>query len=164
MVAMFGAIFLCVILALLFSRKKGRIKDMKWLQWILLVSPLFPLIAIQAGWMTAEVGRQPYVVYPSVTGPDGVFLLTADGTSASVTPVELLITIVLFLAVYLMLFVGWARVISRFIKDGPVVEGEAEDVSEAPAFAPAASAAPASAKKAEADAAEGKADEKGGDR
>ena len=136
MVAMFGAIFLCVILALLFSRKKGRIKDMKWLQWILLVSPLFPLIAIQAGWMTAEVGRQPYVVYPSVTGPDGVFLLTADGTSASVTPVELLITIVLFLAVYLMLFVGWARVISRFIKDGPVVEGEAEDVSEAPAFAP----------------------------
>ena len=164
MVAMFGAIFLCAILALLFSRKKGRIKDMKWLQWILLVSPLFPLIAIQAGWMTAEVGRQPYVVYPSVTGPDGVFLLTTDGTSASVTPVELLITIVLFLAVYLMLFVGWARVISRFIKDGPVVEGEAEDVSEAPAFAPAASAAPASAKKAEADAAEGKADEKGGDR
>lgn len=63
-----------------------------------------------------------------------------------------------------MLFVGWARVISHFIKDGPVVEGEAEDVSEAPAFAPAASAAPASAKKAEADAAEGKADEKGGDR
>lgn len=164
MVAMFGAIFLCVFLALLFSRKKGRIKNMKWLQWILLISPLFPFIAIQAGWMTAEVGRQPYVVYPSVTGPDGVYLLTADGTSASVTPVELLITIVLFLAVYLMLFVGWARVISRFIKDGPVAEGDGEDVAEAPAFTPAASASAASTKKAEADAVDEEAGAKGGDR
>ena len=132
MVAMFSAIFLCVFLALLFSRKKGRIKNMKWLQWILLISPLFPFIA--------------------------------DGTSASVTPVELLITIVLFLAVYLMLFVGWARVISRFIKDGPVAEGEGEDVAEAPAFAPAASASAASAKKAEADAVDEEAGAKGGDR
>lgn len=164
MVAMFGAIFLCVFLALLFSCKKGRIKNMKWLQWILLISPLFPFIAIQAGWMTAEVGRQPYVVYPSVTGPEGVYLLTADGTSASVTPVELLITIVLFLAVYLMLFVGWARVISRFIKDGPVAEGEGEDVAETPAFAPAVSASAASAKKAEADAVDEEAGAKGGDR
>lgn len=165
MVAMFGAIFLCVFLALIFSCKKGRIKGMKWLQWILLISPLFPFLAIQAGWMTAEVGRQPYVVYPSVTGPDGVFLLTADGTSAAVTPVELLITIVLFLAVYLMLFVGWARVISRFIKDGPVAEPEHDDVAEAPAFAPVASAVSASAsvKKAEADAAGDKSGAKGGD-
>ena len=165
MVAMFGAIFLCVFLALIFSCKKGRIKGMKWLQWILLISPLFPFLAIQAGWMTAEVGRQPYVVYPSVTGPDGVFLLTADGTSAAVTPVELLITIVLFLAVYLMLFVGWARVISRFIKDGPVAEPEHDDAAEAPAFAPVASAVSASAsvKKAEADAAGDKSGAKGGD-
>ena len=32
----------------------------------------WPFIAIQTGWITAEVGRQPWVVYPSVTGPDGV--------------------------------------------------------------------------------------------
>lgn len=123
MVAMFGAIALCVILALVFSRKRARVKKMRWLQYILLISPLFPFIAIQAGWMTAEIGRQPYVVYPSTSGPDGVYMLTSDATSASVTPVELLITVVLFLLVYLILFVGWARVIAKFIGRGPEIEG-----------------------------------------
>lgn len=122
MVAMFGAIALCAVLALVTTRKKARVKNMRWLQYVLLISPIFPFIAIQAGWMTAEIGRQPYVVYPSTSGPDGVFLLTADGTSASVTSVELLITVVLFLAVYLLLFVGWARVVGKFIAQGPMGE------------------------------------------
>ncbi len=165
MVAMFGAIALCVVLALVFSRKKkGGIKNMKWLQYILLISPLFPFIAIQAGWMTAEVGRQPYVVYPSTTGPDGVYLLTADGTSASVTPVELAITIILFLAVYLLLFVGWARVVGRFIGEGPVEKPAADSESDV-SFAVAAEGA-ASNVDAEAGAAvaDGAASQKGGDR
>ncbi len=149
MVACFGLIFVCVVLALFFSRKKNpRVKSMRWLQRLLVISPLFPFLAIQAGWMTAEVGRQPYVVYPSTTGPDGVYLLTANGTSASVTPVELVITIVLFLAVYIMLFVGWARVISKFIAQGPVrEEKDPEDVAAGfvPAVAGAAAASAAAA-------------------
>jgi cytochrome d ubiquinol oxidase subunit I len=122
MVAMFGLIAICIILALVFSRKKSkhRIENMRWLQRLLVISPLFPLIAIQAGWFTAEVGRQPYVVYPALSSPDGVSLLTSEGASASVTVVELAITLVLFVAVYVLLFVGWARVCGRFIKRGPV--------------------------------------------
>ncbi len=124
MVIMFGLIAVCVILALFTTRKKERIKRKRWhwLQYVLLISPIFPFIAIQAGWLTAEVGRQPYVVYPSTSGPDGVYLLTAEGTSASVTVVELVITIVLFIVVYLLLFVGWARVIGRYIGQGPVYD------------------------------------------
>ena len=80
------------------------------------------MLAIQAGWFTAEVGRQPWVVYPSATGPDGVSLLTNEGISQSVSSVELLITMVLFLVVYTFLMVAWARVLGRFIKEGPVVE------------------------------------------
>ena len=129
MVAMFGLIFLLAILAIVFTRKgKGdaggtalpAITRMGWLQKLLLVSPIFPFVAIQAGWITAEVGRQPYVVYPSTTGPDGVFMLTNDGISASVSAVEIVITLALFAVVYLLLFVGWARVIIKFINDGPV--------------------------------------------
>ncbi|MDO4290845.1 MAG: cytochrome ubiquinol oxidase subunit I [Eggerthellaceae bacterium] len=142
MVAMFGAIGLCVVLALIFSRKNARVKKMRWLQYILLICPIFPFIAIQAGWMTAEIGRQPYVVYPSTSGPDGVYLLTADGTSASVTPVELLITVVLFLVVYLLLFVGWARVVGKFIAAGPVYE-EAEPAELVASFAGAGAGAAA---------------------
>lgn len=120
MVAMYGLIMITAILAVVFSLRGGRIRSMRWLQKLLLVSPLFPFIAIQVGWITAEVGRQPWVVYPSSSGPDGVSLLTNNAISQSVSAPELLMTLALFAAVYVFLFVGWARVISRFIKRGPV--------------------------------------------
>ena len=120
MVAMYGLIMITAILAVVFTLRGGRIRSMRWLQKLLLVSPLFPFIAIQVGWITAEVGRQPWVVYPSTSGPDGVSLLTNNAISQSVSAPELLMTLALFAAVYVFLFVGWARVISRFIKRGPV--------------------------------------------
>ena len=75
----------------------------------MIVCPLFPILAIQAGWITAEVGRQPYVVYPATSSPEGVQLLTNNGVSASVSSVELLITIVLFIAVYAIISGGQHR-------------------------------------------------------
>ena len=140
MVAMFGLIAITVFLALLFLRK-GKIKNMMWLQRLIVIAPVFPLIAIQCGWFTAELGRQPWVVYPSATGPEGVTLLTGEGVSQSVSNVELLITMTLFLLVYLLLIVAWARVMGRFIKEGPVVSpvpaaeaAVAGDASAAPAI------------------------------
>lgn len=124
MVAMYGLIMLTSILVLVFTFKGGRIAKMRWLQRAALISPVWPFIAIQTGWITAEVGRQPWVVYPSVTGPDGVSLLTADGISMSVSAPELWLTLGLFVLVYAVLLIGWARVIGRFIKEGPVVEGD----------------------------------------
>ena len=126
MVAMFGAICLICLLALIFTFRKGKIVKMRWLQWLCVISPVFPFIAIQAGWFTAEVGRQPWVVYPSMTSPDGVSLLVQDGVSASVSNVEVAITLILFLAVYLFLLIAWARTIGRFIKEGPAVKGAPE--------------------------------------
>lgn len=119
MVAMYGLIMLTVLLALIFGFRKGRVQNMKWLQRLLVISPLFPLIAIQTGWFTAELGRQPWVVYPSTTGPDGVSLLTSNGVSQSVSSPELLITMVLFLAIYLFLIIAWARILGKIIGKGP---------------------------------------------
>ena len=130
MVAMYGLIMLTVILALVFTLRGGRIRTMRWLQKLLVVAPLFPLIAIQVGWITAEVGRQPWVVYPSTSGPDGVALLTQNAISQSVSAPELLTTLALFIAVYVFLFVGWARVISHFIKRGPVADSETSAAKE----------------------------------
>ena len=130
MVAMYGLITLTVILALVFTLRGGRIRTMRWLQKLLVVAPLFPLIAIQVGWITAEVGRQPWVVYPSTSGPDGVALLTQNAISQSVSAPELLTTLALFIAVYVFLFVGWARVISHFIKRGPVADSETNAAKE----------------------------------
>ena len=131
MVAMYGLIMLTAILAIVFTFKGGRVKKMRWLQKLLLISPLFPLIAINTGWITAEVGRQPWVVYPSVSGPEGVELLTDNAISMSVSAPELLTTLALFALVYLLLFVSWARVIGRFIKEGPAEQLAAAGAGEA---------------------------------
>jgi cytochrome d ubiquinol oxidase subunit I len=86
------------------------------------------MLAIQAGWFTAEFGRQPWVVYPSTTGPDGVSLLTSNAASALTAP-ELIITIVLFVAIYAILFIAWGRICVKFIKQGPTLPHDAEDLA-----------------------------------
>ena len=80
-----GLIMVTAILAIVFSMRGERVRSMRWLQKLFVISPLFPFVAIQVGWITAEVGRQPWVVYPSTTGPDGVALLTNDAISQSVS-------------------------------------------------------------------------------
>lgn len=122
MVALSGVLLLLVVLAIV-GMAKDRIKKWKWLQKLLIVSPLFPLVAIEAGWFTAELGRQPWVVYPSANAPDGVSLLTNAAVSQSVSAPELVLTIVLFCAVYLLLFVAWGRMVAKFVKDGPPAVG-----------------------------------------
>lgn len=121
MVAMYGLIMVCVILALVFSFRKGAIKNMRWLQGLLLISPVFPFIAIQTGWLTTELGRQPWVVYPSTSGPEGISLLIPDGVSQSVSNVEIIITLLLFVLVYAFIAVAWVRVVAHFVKQGPVL-------------------------------------------
>lgn len=118
MVAMSGVIALVVVLALI-ALARGKMQDWKWLQKSVFIAPLFPFAAIEAGWFTAELGRQPWVVYPSANAPEGVELLTGDAFSKSVTAPEMWLTIVLFCAIYLLLFVAWIRLIARFVKENP---------------------------------------------
>jgi cytochrome d ubiquinol oxidase subunit I len=124
MVIMFGLIALTLILVCVFTFQRSRkIASAKWLQRLVMIAPLFPVIAIQTGWMTAEFGRQPWVVYPSSTGPEGVFLLTSEGVSQVVSAPEILITLILFCLVYTVILIALVRVILGFIKKGPVLEG-----------------------------------------
>ncbi len=134
MVIMFGIIALLLLFALIFAFRGGKIDSMKWLQRLLIISPIFPLIAIQSGWMTAEFGRQPWVVYPSTTGPDGVSLLTVDGTSQVVSAPEILITLTLFAVVYTFLFVAFLRVVFKFIKKGPVLDAAGDGATSDDAY------------------------------
>lgn len=131
MVAMFGLIVVALLLAFL-ALRKNKVANSKWAQRFLVISPLFPFVAIQAGWMTAEMGRQPWVVYPSTTGPEGVSLLTESGVSQSVSSVEVLITLALFMLVYVFIFIAWIRVVRGFIVRGPESETtpEGQSVSE----------------------------------
>ena len=118
MVAVSGILALLIVLLIVGLATK-KFKQWKWLQKLLVISPIFPFAAIEAGWFTAELGRQPWVVYPSATGPEGVSLLTNEAVSKSVSAPELMLTIVLFCAVYLLLFVAWIRLTGKFVKEGP---------------------------------------------
>ncbi len=118
MVAVSGILLLLIVITII-AMKTGKIQQWKWFQKLLVIAPIFPLAAIEAGWFTAELGRQPWVVYPSAHAPDGIVLLTNEAVSKSVSAPELLLTIVLFCVIYLLLFVAWGRLATGIIKAGP---------------------------------------------
>ena len=77
---------------------------------ILLSFPL-PYIANTAGWMTAELGRQPWLIY-------GI-LRTADGASPQVSEGNVLFTLVGFMGIYMVLGMLWLFLIYRELEHGP---------------------------------------------
>ena len=127
MVLLFGAMVVWLILAALLLRKANRdgATVSKALAYLVVFGPLVPFLAIQAGWVVTEVGRQPWVVYG--------LLLTNDAISMSVSAVEILITIALFIVFYAVLFVAWIRIVLGMIKKGPELEAAAGTASKAAA-------------------------------
>jgi cytochrome d ubiquinol oxidase subunit I len=91
---------------------KGKLFDKRWLMWIFAYSVLLPQIGNQAGWFTAEMGRQPWVVYG--------LLKTSDGLSKIVTANQILFSLILFTLVYIVLFVLFLFLMNRKIQHGPV--------------------------------------------
>jgi len=57
-----GTIFIAIMVVAVFLLWRGKLFDAPWMLWILLLSPPFPYIANTAGWITAEIGRQPWLV------------------------------------------------------------------------------------------------------
>jgi len=115
MVLMWGVMVVLALAAFIMERK-DLIRQKKWAQKLLIIAPLAPLAAIQCGWMAAEIGRQPWIVWG--------LLKTADGASATVAvpPSQILITILLFIVVYAVIAVIYLRVVLGLIKKGPQLE------------------------------------------
>jgi len=84
--------------------------------WALMLAFPFPFIANTAGWMTAELGRQPWLVY-------GLFR-TRDGYSAAVGPGETLFTLIGFAGLYFVLGVLYLFLVGREIIHGAGLETE----------------------------------------
>ena len=125
MIVMMGVICLGLLLALILTFTK-KLRDKKWPWAIMCFVWIAPLLAIESGWMTAEFGRQPWLVYGE--------LKTAEGVSAAVTAPQLIITIVLFVVVYLLIFVAFVRLLSKFVKEGPEHYLEQADAAAEPAI------------------------------
>ena len=119
MIAMWGLMAALTCVAwYLWKRKK--LKKNKWVLWALVISVLFPHIANQTGWMTAEIGRQPWVVY-------GV-LRTSQGVSTSIAVSQVVMSLIMFFVIYVLLFALFIFLLDRKIKHGPEEEDETDSL------------------------------------
>ncbi len=112
--------FLGLVLLLL-----GRLERARWWQHLVVWSIPLPMIAIQLGWVTAEVGRQPWIVYG--------LMRTRDAVSKVVGAPQILFSIVLFGAIYAVLGVLWLYLLRREIVHGPALPGSEGEVGHAAA-------------------------------
>jgi cytochrome d ubiquinol oxidase subunit I len=94
---------------------RGRLFQSNWLLWLLLLSVPFPYIATTAGWMTTELGRQPWLVYG--------LLRTSEGASPLVHSGNVLFTLLGFLGLYLFLGLLFLFFMGQTIREGPVPPG-----------------------------------------
>ncbi len=90
---------------------KKTLFDRKKLLKVLIWSTPLPLIACQLGWITAEVGRQPWIVYK--------LMKTKDAVSITVGAGELLFSIIIFLLIYILLGLIFLNLLFRWVKKGP---------------------------------------------
>jgi cytochrome d ubiquinol oxidase subunit I len=107
-----GLIGLSVLGAFLWWR--GRLFEARWLLWVFVFAVLGPQAANQLGWFTAEVGRQPWIVYG--------LMRTAAGVSPTVTAGQVLASLALFTFIYLALFVLFIYLLDQKIRHGPLAD------------------------------------------
>ena len=112
MILMAGCIVLVAVLGLFFWWR-GSLDKQRWLLWLLVISPVFPFLAIQGGWAAAEIGRQPWIVY-NVLRTD-----VAVSSARNVPAGAIMFTLALFVIIYAILLVGWIRIFFGIIRKGP---------------------------------------------
>lgn len=109
-----GTIFIAIMLVAAFLLWRGKLFSARWMLWILLLALPFPYIANTAGWLTAELGRQPWLVYG--------LMRTADGYSKMVSAGNAMFTLLGFLGMYTVLSILFLFLVRREIEHGPVAE------------------------------------------
>jgi cytochrome d ubiquinol oxidase subunit I len=106
-----GMFLIAITLYSVFLWYRGKLFEKKWLMRLFVPVVLLPQIANQFGWYTAEMGRQPWVVYGH--------LRTSDALSETVTANHVAFSLVLFTIIYVLLFGLFIYLLNRKIKHGP---------------------------------------------
>ncbi len=105
-----GMFLIGLTLFSLFLWWKGRLFKQRWLMLVFSFSVVLPQIANQVGWYSAEVGRQPWVVYG--------LLRTSDALSENVRAEQVVFSLILFTLVYLILFSLFIYLLNKKIQHG----------------------------------------------
>jgi cytochrome d ubiquinol oxidase subunit I len=106
-----GTFFVAVMVVALLLLWRGRLFHSRWMLWILMLAAPFPYIANTAGWMTAELGRQPWLIYG--------LMRTENGYSTAVSAGNGMFTLLGFMGIYMVLGILGLFLIRREIEHGP---------------------------------------------
>jgi len=113
-----GTVFITVLIFGIFLLWRKKLFNNKWFLWILMLSFPFPYIANTAGWMTAELGRQPWLIY-------GI-LKTSSGISSNISSGNALFTLLGFCGIYLLLGILFIILTLKEINKGPDIPERSE--------------------------------------
>jgi cytochrome d ubiquinol oxidase subunit I len=117
-----GNLILLIAVIAVVQLMRGKLEVSRRTQRLLLWSIPLPHLAIQLGWMAAEAGRQPWIVYG--------LMRTSDGVSKVVIAPEIVTSIVLFSVIYLLLGSVWLFLLRREVLHGPEAAPIEETVPE----------------------------------
>ncbi len=106
-----GTLILALMALGTFLLWRDRLEKSRSVLWILMLAFPFPYIATTAGWLTAELGRQPWIVYN--------LLRTTAGASPMVNPGDVVFTTIGFLGLYFVVGVAFLYLVGREIARGP---------------------------------------------
>ncbi len=146
MVGIGGLMIIASVLGLYYNWRRT-LSDKRWLLWCFVFGIGLVMASNQAGWIGAEVGRQPWIVHPPVVwnddgsdlvvGADGLYeyeeregLRTVNAVSPAVNSWEAATSLILFTFLYLSLAAVWIFVLDRKIRQGPEEIEVTEDESE----------------------------------
>lgn len=106
-----GTIFIAITIIASFLLWRGKLDRTRWMLWILMLSFPFPFIANTAGWLTAELGRQPWLAYG--------LMRTSEGASMHVSAGNGLFTLLGFMGIYTVLSMLYLFLMWHEIERGP---------------------------------------------
>jgi cytochrome d ubiquinol oxidase subunit I len=116
-----GTWFVLLMLVSAFLLWRGRLSTSRWVLWALLLSFPLPYIANTAGWMTAELGRQPWLIYG--------LMRTSEGFSDTVSASNGLFTLLGFMGLYTLLGLLFTVLVYREIANGPDPKAPAAELT-----------------------------------
>jgi len=106
-----GTAFIALALFSLLQMWRGALLRSRWLLWSWMLAAPFPYIATTAGWTTAEMGRQPWIVHG--------LMRTSQGTSPQVGAGDTLFTLIGFCGLCLMVGILFLFMVGREVAHGP---------------------------------------------
>lgn len=108
-----GCFLLLLMIVVLWAERRDRIASLTWLQWVALCSIPLVYIAGQAGWIVAEVGRQPWAIQD---------LLPVNAAVSSLSAGAVRTTFFVFVAVFTLFLAIEIRILLKAVRKGPAVD------------------------------------------